>query len=160
MRAAPVVLVLGAALVLSGCAHAASAPPSADRSSLEQRRIDFAAALADRNAEAIAALFADTARLHVANMPPVEGRATIQQFYAKMFQFMASSSPAPEVTDISASHDLAYEAGRVSNAFRGAAGTIEYAGKYLIVWKWVEGNWMIVLYAVSSDQPDSARSRQ
>jgi hypothetical protein len=47
--------------------------------------------------------------------------------------------------------------GGVANAFRGPQGPIEYAGKYLLVWRKLADDWVIVLYGISSNQPEAAR---
>lgn len=48
---------------------------------LDQRQSESFAALEARDADTTAALFADEAVVHVANMPPIEGRSAIREFY-------------------------------------------------------------------------------
>jgi ketosteroid isomerase-like protein len=139
------------------CAHRQAAPAEAERERLGQRQGELFAALAARDADRTAALFADDALLHVAGMPPIQGRIAIREFYSNVFGFLSASSATPEMTHISDSGDLAYGVGRVANAFRGPQGPVEYAGKYLLVWRKLADDWVIVLYGISSNQPEAAR---
>jgi ketosteroid isomerase-like protein len=142
-----------AIVLVTGCAHTRLASTDRDRVFLEHRQSDFFAAVAARDADGLAALFADAAVVHVANMPPIEGRDAIHRFYGNMFRFLSGSSATPETIQVSDSGDLAYGIGSVSNEFRGPEGRVEYAGKYVLVWRKIAGDWMVVLYSISSNQP-------
>jgi len=58
---------------------------------------------------------------------------------------------------MSAGGDMAYSFGQTTNQFRGPEGTESYAGKFALVWCKVEGEWVIVLYSVSSNQQGAIR---
>jgi ketosteroid isomerase-like protein len=136
-------------------------PAQADEGELEalrRRERDFLAALGARDLAATTAHFAEEAVLQVASMPPLEGREAIARFYGNVFRFMQASTAAPERLKVSSGADLAYSAGRVSNVFEGESGPVEYEGKYLLVWEKREGEWRIVLYAVSNNQAEARRS--
>jgi uncharacterized protein (TIGR02246 family) len=151
MRPALVVAVL---LLAGGCVESRpqSPPPmDAERARLDQRQDEFFAAVAARDSNRTAALFAEDAVLHVANMPAVEGREAIRQFYENMFGFLSASSAVPEATRMSASADLAYTVGRTVNEFRRPHGAVEFAGKFVLLWQRSGGEWMITLYGVSSN---------
>jgi ketosteroid isomerase-like protein len=60
---------------------------------------------------------------------------------------------------VSTGGEMAYATGSVVNEFRGFDGPVEYAGKYALIWKDVEGEWMIALYAISSN-PAVGRSER
>jgi branched-chain amino acid transport system substrate-binding protein len=149
-----------AALLLAltaGCAHADAAAADAGRARLEARQAEFFAALAARDVDRTAALFAESAVLHVAGMPAVEGRAAIRAFYGNLFGFLSASSAVPGALHLAASGDLAYGTGTAANVFRRPTGSVEYRGKYALVWRRLEGDWRIALYAVTSDQPEAAQ---
>jgi ketosteroid isomerase-like protein len=162
-----VTLVLTALLASTACATstavatnqpaAAAQQHQSARLDLEQRQQAFFAALSARDADAVSALFAESALLHVANMPPVSGRVAIEQFHRRLFGFLAESQAEAEHLDVADNSDMAFSVGSTSNAFRGGDGQVRYAGKYSIVWRQVEGQWLIVLYSVSSNQADPAR---
>jgi uncharacterized protein (TIGR02246 family) len=148
-----ILLVACAIALAAGCGDGTTAARDTARQALEARQREFTAALAARDADRMAALFADDAVLHVANMPPVEGRDNIAQFYGKTFQFLSASRSAPETLHVADAGDLAYTTGSVTNEFRRPEGPVEYAGKYVLIWRVVGREWMIALYAISSNQP-------
>jgi ketosteroid isomerase-like protein len=155
-RRFPILLLV---LLTAACAHQ-SPDVSWGRPLLEARQAEFFAAMAARDADWMADLFADAAELHVANMPPVVGRSAIRQFYGRMFEFLSASTAEPSGTRVSASGDVAYSTGRTTNEFRGAGGPVSYAGKYVLVWERLADDWRVVLYAVSSNQPPPAPSEE
>jgi ketosteroid isomerase-like protein len=157
MRVNAVAVVLMAVLSISACAHAPAGTAAAERDRLEQRQSSFLAALAARDAERTSAHFAADAALHVAGMPPVHGRDAIRAFYGNVFRFMAASQATPEQLRVSVSADLAYTSGRVVNTFQAEQGAVEFAGKYLLVWEQRARDWVIVVYSLSSNQPDAGR---
>jgi ketosteroid isomerase-like protein len=146
------VLLLGA-----GCSFDQPRALDAEWPPLLERQSEFFEAMEAKDADGIAALFSEDAVVHVANMPPVEGREAIRQFYGNLFGFLVASNAVPEETHLSAGGDMAYGFGRTSNEFRGPEGPVGYAGKYALVWYKFGGEWMIVLYGVSSNEPAEAR---
>jgi ketosteroid isomerase-like protein len=116
-----------------------------------QRQAEYFAAMAARDADRIAAMFAEGAALHVANMPPVEGREAIHRFYARMFGFLSEANATPETLVISAGGDMAYGTGTTFNEFRRPEGPVSYTGKYALIWEKLGDTWLVVIYAVSSD---------
>ena len=151
-------LVLMAALVAAGCADRAGGPsPEEDRARLGERQNEFFAALQARDADRTAVLFADDAVLQVANMPPMEGQEGIRRFYANLFGFLSGSEAVPEATHLSRSGDLAYSVGATTNEFRGPDGPVSYSGKYVLVWRKVEADRRIAVYAISSDEAQEGR---
>jgi len=151
--AAPLLLLL----LAGACAHIANAASDDAATRLERREAAFHAAAADRDAERVTAFFADDAVLHVAGMPEIRGREAIGRFYANMYRFLAATRATPVSRQAASSGDLAYSTGRTVNEFRGPDGVVSYAGKYALVWTRQDGEWLVSLYAVSSDQPDAAR---
>lgn len=146
------------ALLLAACAHPRPQFPEAARGPLELRQQAFVAALAARDADALGTLFAEDAVLHVAGMPAIEGRPAIRDFYRKMFGFLTGSAATFERVLVSDAGDLAYSIGRATNEFRGPEGPVAYAGKFSLIWRHRAGEWVVVLYSVSSDQPDPGRA--
>jgi ketosteroid isomerase-like protein len=143
-------------ILATACAHQRP-DPAGTRAALDARQAELFAAMADRDADRLAELFAHDAVLHVANMPPVEGQRAIREFYGNLFGFLAGSSATPGATYMSASGDMAYGTGSTTNEFRGPDGTVTYTGKYVLVWRREAGDWRVALYAISSDQPATNR---
>jgi ketosteroid isomerase-like protein len=143
-----------AALLLAACADERPAGTEDGRELLEQRQAEFFQAGAERDADRMAELFAEDAVVQVANMPPIEGRDAIRELYGNMFGFLTRSEATPEALRISDGGDMAYGTGSTSNEFRGPEGPMRYSGKYLLVWRKLAGDWMVVAYSVSSNHQD------
>lgn len=152
MRRSTALLILAAAALASACGQARE-----DRDRLEARQGEFVAALAARDADSMSALFAADAVLHVANMPPIEGRDAIHRFYGNTFRFLSASRSTPETLEIAAGGDLAYSTGSVTNEFRSAEGQKEYEGKYVLIWRHDDDEWQVALYSLSSNHPADSR---
>jgi ketosteroid isomerase-like protein len=144
-------------LLTAACTPQREVPTNVERARLDQRQDEFFAAVAARDEDRTAAMFADRAMLHVANMPAIEGRDAIRRFYGNLYGFLSASRATPDAMQMSASADMAYTVGRTVNEFRGPEGMIEFAGKFVLVWQLIDGDWMITLYGISSDErPPSA----
>ncbi|HUG99107.1 MAG TPA: nuclear transport factor 2 family protein [Gammaproteobacteria bacterium] len=149
---APVIAII--VTVAGGCAHRAPAPAAPDAARLEQRQSDFLEALTAKDPDQVAAHFAEDAVIHIANLPPIQGREAIRQLYRNIFRFLRASSYTPEVLRLAGSGDMAYSAGGVTTAFDGEQGLAEYPGKYLLIWERRDGDWSIVAYSISNNQAD------
>jgi uncharacterized protein (TIGR02246 family) len=143
--------------VLAACAPGEEAPGARDREALEARQADFLSAMADRDAQGVAGLFAPDAVVHVAGMPPLRGREGIRHFYGNVFDFLAASLVVPAELHLSDGGDMAWGHGETRNEFRGPEGPLAYTGKYLMVWRKVDGEWLIAAYGISSDQEQGGR---
>ncbi len=150
-----VLVLMGAALACSPDAGRVS--PGGTLDGLEARQAEFLDAMEARDASRVAGLFEDAAVLHVANMPPVEGREAIAGFYGNLFGFLLASAAVPERLELSEGGGMAWGIGRTTNEFMGPDGPVAYAGKYATVWRHGEGEWRIVLYSVSSDHSEPVR---
>jgi ketosteroid isomerase-like protein len=139
------------AFAAAGCASAPAVEVN-ERQALEMRQNELFAALGARNAAAVGNHFAESAVMHVANAAPIEGRAAIESFYANLFRFLDSSEMTPSVLEISREGDMAYGLGASTNVFRRGEELTSYEGKYVLVWRKFDGDWKLVLYAVSSNQ--------
>jgi ketosteroid isomerase-like protein len=148
-------LLATAAALAAACTPRPFPGAPAARADLQEREATFLAALAAKNPEQAAAHFADDAVLHVANMPPVQGRNAIREFYANIFRFLDSSVSASEVVRTSSSGDMGYSLGRVTNVFASEHGRMEYAGKYILVWERRGEQWLIATYSISNNQPEA-----
>jgi ketosteroid isomerase-like protein len=132
----------------------------AEADGLEARQAEFLAAMAARDADRVAAIFASDAVLQVAGMPELRGREALRGFYANLFRFLEGSEAEPGPLVRSASGELAWGVGTTVNTFGGAEGPVRYTGKYAAVWRRAgeggEGPWELALYAVSSDEGGGA----
>lgn len=145
-------IVMLATVLFSSCNTESSAPDFGAIESLQARELAFLSAMSEQDAERAATFFAEDAMLHIANMPPVQGRESIARLYANVFRFQSASTSVPEQLQVSESSDLAYSRGSSNNVFDRPDGAIEYAGKYLLVWQRRSDTWEIVMYSLSNNQ--------
>jgi ketosteroid isomerase-like protein len=157
MHARLVLIAMLAVALVTACAHRPGTGSAPDDEGLRQRQSDFLAALSARDLERTAALFAEDAVIHVADMPPLQGRDAIRRFYGNVFRFLSESASTPGPLRVSASADMAYGTGRVTNVFDAEQGRVEYTGKYLLVWERRGSEWWVAFYGLSSDRPGTSR---
>jgi ketosteroid isomerase-like protein len=146
-------LMFGLLVLVSACAHT----PAADRGGLQQRQESFLGALAAKELDSAVGHFAPDAVIHIANLPPVQGREAIGRLYGNIFRFLRASEYTPEVMRISRSGDLAYSSGGVTTVFDGERGPVEYPGKYLLVWEKRAGAWIVVAYSISNNRAETGQ---
>lgn len=103
--------------------------------------------------ETAVTFFAPDAIIQMANAPQIEGRETLLELYEDTLggtlEFEGTT------TDIvpAASGDLAYEYGINRMVFGTPDGAVEDIGKYLLIWRKIEGEWFVAAISVSSDAP-------
>lgn len=145
------------ALLAVACAGPQRSAADDQSEMLETRQAQFAAALEARDVQGMVGLFAADAVLHVADMAPIEGRDAIGDFYDRVFGFLTRSSVIPHDTRISEAGDMAYSVGTTRNGFSGPEGVVDYDGKYLLVWRRIDDDWVIAVYSISSNEADEDR---
>jgi ketosteroid isomerase-like protein len=142
-------LTLGAVLACnSGPRH----DPAADEQAIRDLVTQWNGFLQSRNDSAIVALYDSTGVLLPAGMPAVSGTEQMRAFWAQLWAMNASLSLAPEVVEVSG--DLAVERGRWtwSNPLPDGSQATD-AGKYLVSWRRVNGQWKVVNDIWNSDNP-------
>jgi ketosteroid isomerase-like protein len=87
--------------------------------------------------------------------PAAEGHAAIRKFYADFYQAvpLVSFTATINTVNVAQAGDLAYETG-INRFLIDKAGTqVEDLGKYLAVWRKVNGEWYVAAVSFSSDRP-------
>ncbi len=101
------------------------------------------------NISGVAACYTDDAQLLVPHMDPIRGRAAIEGV------FKATSGQGHslqfDTLELEGSEDSAIEIGQYTRKDRGGA-TLD-RGKYLVIWKQVEGEWKIHRDMLSTSLP-------
>jgi ketosteroid isomerase-like protein len=78
------------------------------------------------------------------DMPMVVGREAVRKFYTAWFSVpYISIEVHSQKVNVASSGDLAYLVGESSFIFDGPQGELQVPGKYLGVWKKVEGEWKL-----------------
>jgi uncharacterized protein (TIGR02246 family) len=105
-----------------------------------------------KNAAGVAALYTDDARVLPPNIPPIEGRAAIEQFFAGMV--MGVSRVQLESVEIEGHAETAHEVGKYT--MFDANGTQVDDGKEIVIWKKVGDEWKLHRDMFSSNRPPPA----
>ncbi|MCP4327713.1 MAG: DUF4440 domain-containing protein [Alphaproteobacteria bacterium] len=133
-------VVLGLAIAI------AAAPVSAGdaRQELDALNADWVKLFKDKDAAAIAAFYADDGLFLPPNAAPIQGQGPIGEMWTTLTQMPGVAfSIATERLEIAASGDLAYDYGVYDLAYDGDNGRVTDRGKYVVVWKRVDGGWRV-----------------
>lgn len=115
----------------------------------------FFAAVKARDAKAAAMLYAPDATSMPANSPPVVGRDAIEKYNQEFLKLpKLTMTGESQLIRFSGDGTMAYDAGRYSVSFVDAKGhAVTDEGKFLNVLRPVNGEWLVVVDAFSSNQP-------
>ncbi len=103
-----------------------------------------------------AALFADDGIEYARNQEPVVGPTAIQKFVAQEYEKnpKAVMNWNTERFEIAASGDLAVEYGKWTETIQGQSGTKEDHGKYVTVYRKINGTWKVAADIGNSTKPE------
>ncbi|MGH7731109.1 MAG: YybH family protein [Candidatus Eiseniibacteriota bacterium] len=151
----PVLLVAA----MSGCTSAPPTPAPVDQAAIgatiEGITTAFTAAVAARDTNAIGNMYADDARLMPPNSPRVDGKDAIRSAWAG-FVTIPGMELVPTGTEklISEAGDMVVELGTYTFKFQDPTGKAQTDnGKFVTVYKKVNGEWKIVVDTFNSDIP-------
>lgn len=150
----PAVFSLLAIAVLGACSGPRVDVPG-ETAAVRARSQAVAAAEAAQNTEAALAFWAADAIAQGAGSPQIQGREAIRTLYSSFFgtgrlkQFQGTTSHL----EVSQAGDLAYEYGVNRFVFAGPDGDLLDVGKYLVIWKKIDGEWYIAALSFTSDAP-------
>ncbi len=109
-------------------------------------------AFADKDIDGAMEFFANDAVLMPAHTPAIEGKQAIEAWFESWLPNPAVSSTfAPESVEVASSGEFAYDRGNYQFLMETDEGLIRDSGKYLIVWKKVDGEWKALLDISNSD---------
>lgn len=158
MRGSRWMLPLTLMVVAASCAQQEAKPTvdtAAIGASIDSLNQGFNAAVAARDTDAVVSIYSDDARVMPAHMPEAVGKDAIRRAWAGLLSF-----PGLElsITDngriIAEAGDQVVEHGAYRMKFQGPNGQpVEDVGKYVAVFKKVEGAWKIVVDTWNSDMP-------
>lgn len=142
-----VFLVAGLAATSHALAHGVSAQ-------IKEMDAKWVAAFKQRDFATIEALYASNGLLLPSNSPPVEGPKAIVEVWKSW-----SELPNVEVTfgpdriEAASSGDMAYDYGWYIFAFDTDNGRVTDKGKYVVVWKKVDGSWKVAADIFNTNLP-------
>jgi uncharacterized protein (TIGR02246 family) len=129
--------------------------PSDHVSAVRSRSEAVVAAESAFDVEAVMTFWAEDAILQPAGGPQLQGRPAISHLYRQYFEsgMLKEFSASATHIEASSSGDLAFESGVSRMVLTGDEGDLLDKGKYLLVWKKIDGEWMIAALGFTSDAP-------
>ena len=151
-------VLLPSLLVIQACVPAAEPGPTLQELEAEvvARSDAIVAAEMSGDYEAAIAFFVPDPILQTANAPQIQDRAGLMEVYETVLGSALEFEGTRTDIVLAASGDLAYEYGINRLVFETPDGPLEDMGKYLAVWRKIDGEWFVAALAVSSDQPPPA----
>jgi uncharacterized protein (TIGR02246 family) len=126
----------------------------ADAAQIRQRTQDYEAAFNSKDAARAAAFYSNESVFMPPNEPTIRGRADIQKFYVD-FLVQGATDLEMDTKDVRGHGPLAYEAGGYTLHRKPENGTaLRDRGKYLFIWRNMNGAWNIEHAIWSSDLPE------
>lgn len=112
-------------------------------------------AVSRKDTAAIAGFYAPDGRFMVPNAPIAEGRAAIAAMWGHLLSLPGVALTfGPTHIEAAASGDMAMEIGAYTLGFdRAGASRVEDRGKYVVVWKRLDGAWKAAADILNSDLP-------
>ena len=102
------------------------------------------AAVVAKDAKRAASVYAEEGMFLPTGMPQANGRAEIEATWKSLFDLPGFSLWfGPTRVDVSRSGDMASDVGTYELQFDGENGHVTDRGKYLVVWRKVDGRWQI-----------------
>lgn len=147
--------LLATAMVAAISCGTAQVDVTAETEAVRARSNGLVSAEGALDAEGSLSFYAEDAIVQPDGAPQIQGRDAIDTLYRQFFEdsqlkeFYAKGS---HIT-VSQSGDLAYEYGVNRTVLAGPEGDLVAVGKYLLVWKKIDGEWMVVVLTFSSDAP-------
>ena len=145
-------------LFVQACTPAVEIGPSVDEFEAEVRARSEAVATAEKSGEYETAItfFTPDVVVQMADAPQFQGKDRLLEIYEAVLSTTAEFEGTTTDIVAAASGDLAYELGSNRFVFETPDGPVEVLGKYLGVWKRIEGEWYIAAIAISNDAPPPA----
>ena len=97
--------------------------------------------------------FAEDVIAQCPNMPQLKGLEAMRNWYTEFFKILDSIEGGSTEIIISEAGDMALDYGWNRTVYKGPDGPIEDEGKYLEVFKKINGEWKCVAISFSSDKP-------
>ena len=121
---------------------------------IEQANANFGAAFAKGDANAVAQMYTEKARLLPPNASLVEGRKSIEEFWKGVMEAGIKEIELKTV-EVESFGDTIVEQGTAS--LFGKDKTVADKVKYVVIWKRVDGKWMLHRDCWNSSQPISRK---
>ncbi len=149
-------LLVGTALfIVTGCARNPAVDIEAETAAIRERFATCVTAETRRDMDGSVAFFAPDAIIQPEAGPAVKGIAAARELYQGFFAlpYTAITDVEPRAVTVARSGDLASDVGSWKLSIPGPNGPTEERGKSTLVWRKLDGKWMIILMSFSMDAP-------
>ena len=155
-RFAPITIAILTLAAASACAPQVDL--AAEEEAIRARGEALTALEAQKNADQAITFWADDAFAQPPGAPAAIGKQAIRELYGQFFGDTTFKGIASTTTRIvvAASGDFGYEHGVNRLTFATPAGEMVDVGKYALIWRKMNGEWMVAGLAFSSDAPPPA----
>ena len=126
---------------------------AAERAALLARLEGVVAAEEEFNVPEAMTYWAEDGIIQPAGSPQIEGKDAIRELYSQYFEsgLVRKFSGVSSHMEMSAGGDLAFEYGVNRMVLAGEDGDLLDVGKYLAIWKKIDGEWMVAALSFTSD---------
>ena len=136
--------------------NSAAVEPGADEEAVRVQVHQWLQLVKAKDAAGIAQLYTEDGAVMPPNAPIGKGRAAIQQTWASMMGAPGFGLTfAPEQIIVSSSGDMALDRGTYSFTVAPGGTPQTDTGKYVVVWRKINGEWKAAADIFNSDQPPS-----
>jgi ketosteroid isomerase-like protein len=140
-------------VVLAACAASPQVDLAAEKAAVEARSAGLAQAEAAKDVDAAINFWADDAIVQTAGAPATVGVDAVRKGYTEMFGALESFKSTPTAVNVAASGDVAWEHGVNDLVFSTPNGNVPDRGKYLVIWKKMNGEWYVAALSFTTDTP-------
>ena len=146
-------------LLLAGCGAASNpevdlaAEEAALRRADEQFAAAVSAAMSSKDMATVMSHYAADAVVMMPNEAPAQGTEEIRDLYDRMLPVATSLTWSASQVMVARAADMGITRGSFQMAIQTPAGPVEDRGKYLTVWKKVDGEWKVAFDIGNTDLP-------
>lgn len=126
---------------------------AAETEAVRARSEALVAAESAQDAETAMTYWAQDAVVQPAGRPQIQGHDAVRALYGEFFDtgVLKRMEGTTSHLEVSQGGDLAYEYGVNRMVFAGPDGDLLDVGKYLVIWKKIDGEWLVVALSFTSD---------
>ena len=146
-------LILAALALLPGPSAAQSADLAAEEQQIGALNEGWLAAIAAKDVAAVAELYAEDGAILPPGSPIAEGRDAVAETWKGLFALPGFGLVfSPTRLEVASSGDMAYEIGNYELDFETDQGPLQDHGKYVVVWRKVDGAWKVAADIFNSNE--------
>ena len=148
--------IVAMALIAATGTAARAADVRADIQAILELDKKWVTAIAEKEVDWIAELYAPAGRLMPPGAPASQGRPAIADAWKAMVETPGFSLTfEPTEIHVAGTGDLAYDVGTWKSSSGPADARAEDHGKYVVVWAKMQGRWQVVADIFNSDGPET-----